>query len=154
MKKLTEVVEQTVEEGRKRYEPWTVLEYISLANKDGIRQMFRPMPAYAECMLGLGVKSRTGLEQLWMGLYRDSEVRECVDELLSAEESYEEFIAEVEEKLQKEEGKCAVASAVTVGHQLPRDLSFIEAKSGEVTSLQSHGKQLKFTLLVLIRHFG
>lgn len=155
LKKLTEAVEQTVEDGRQKYEPLTVNEYVSLANKDGIRRMYKPMPSYAECMLGLGVATRAGLEELWKGLYRDSEVQECVEELLSAEESYEEFIAEVDEELQREEGKCVVPSAVTtVGQQLPRDLSFVEAKSGESTSLQSQRKQSKFTLLVLMRHFG
>ena len=135
------------------YKPSKLEEYVSLANRNGICRMFRPMSAYVECMSGLGVKTRKGLEELWKGLFRDSEVQECVEELLSAEEGYEEFIAEVEKELQKKE-KCTISSAVTAGCQLPQDLSFTEAKSGELTSLQSCGKRSKFTLLVLMRHFG
>ena len=86
--------------------------------------------------------------------FPDRQVQEGVDDLLSAEERYEEFVAEVDQELKKKENVLDLPTVVTLGDRLPADLSLVKAKSGEVISLESLWRKSKYTLFVLLRHFG
>ena len=153
--KLTEGVNKVAKEGREAYETSATTEYVDLDNKNGICRMFRPVQMYADSMTALGVKTRAQLEEVWREQYKVEEVRDCVEELLSAEENFENFLAEVERGLQKEEEDLAsLVEIVTVGSQLPSDLSFLEAKPGKERKLESCWKKSRFTLMVLMRHFA
>ena len=152
--KLTEGMNKVVEEGRKEYKEAGLDGYLKFENPKGVRCLFQPMPLYVDCMRTVGVGTRVELEHLWRGYYSDSAVQESVEELLGAEESFEEFVAEVDRDLQKSGDTLALSDVVTVGEQLPTGLSLTEAKSGDTVSLESFWKRSKYTLFVLVRHFA
>ena len=152
--KLTEGINKVVEEGRRAYKEAGLDEYLRFETPKGVRCLFQPVPLYVDCMKAVNVRTRAELEHLWRGYYSDHAVQESVEELLGAEESYEEFVAEVDQDLQKSGDKLALPDVVTVGKQLPTELSLTEAKSGDTVCLESYWKRSKSTLFVLIRHFA
>ena len=154
LEKLTDGLNKVVEEGRRSYKESGLDKYLSFENPNGIRCLFRPMPLYVECMRAVGVRTRSELEGVWMGCFSDGQVRERVDDLLSAEERFGEFVAEVDQELKKKEDALDLQNVVTLGDQLPADLSLTKAKSGEVVSLESLWRKSKYTMFVLLRHFG
>ena len=113
----------------------------------------RMVAAYTECMLANGVATRKELEQLWGGLFHDEEVRETVEELLEAEQSYAELSAEADRELQKYEDQVAVANPLSVGDTVPA-LSLVEAETGEAVPVDKYLKRSKLSLFILVRHFG
>ena len=154
LEKLTDGLNKVIEEGRRSYKECGLDKYLSFENPNGIRCLFRPMPMYVECMRAVGVRTRSELEGVWMGYFSDGQVRERVDDLLSAEERFGEFVAEVEQELKKKEDALDLQNVVTLGDQLPADLSLTKAKSGDVISLESLWRKSKYTMFVLLRHFG
>lgn len=152
--KLTEGINKVVEEGRRAYKEAGLDGYLSFETPKGVRCLFQPVSLYVDCMKAVNVGTRAELEHLWKGYYSDEAVQESVEELLGAEESYEEFVAEVDQDLQKSGDKLALPDVVTVGKQLPTELSLTEAKSGDTVCLESYWKRSKSTLFVLIRHFA
>ena len=151
--KLDSVVEQGKENFRAAVD---VNEYIRMDNKShGIVLIFRTMmPAYAECMENLGVKTRSELEALWGKHYRNSHVRESVELLLDAEENHKEFIAMVDKELMEYEEKVAFKDTTVVGQELPKNIGLIDVVSGDRSLLETYWKESKFTLFILLRHFG
>ena len=152
--KLTDGLNKVVEEGRRSYKESGLDKYLSFENPNGVRCLFKPMPMYVECMRGMDVRTRSELEGVWMGCFSDGQVREGVDDLLSAEETFEEFVSEVDQELKKKEDALELQNVVTLGDQLPADLSLTKAKSGEAVRLESLWRKSKYTLFVLLRHFG
>ena len=148
--KLTDGLNKVVEEGRKSFKESGLNEYLSFENPSGIRCLFRPMPMYVECMKAVGVRTRSELEGVWKGCFSDGQVQESVDDLLSAEERYEEFVAEVDQALKKKEDVLDLQTVVTLGDRLPADLSLTKAKSGEAVSLESLWRKSTYTLFVLL----
>lgn len=144
---------QMVEKARKDFVTLTLDEFLSGNNyQSGVYSVY-PVQLYVDCMVSVGVSSREELEQLWKEHYHHVDVQDSVEELLTAEEKYRSFIAEADEELQKCEDTIALASVTTVGFQLPRDLSLLEAVSGQSVSLESIWTKSRFTLFVLQRHF-
>lgn len=144
---------QMVEKGRRDFVTLTLDEFLSGNNYQGGVYSVYPVQLYVDCMVSVGVSSREELEQLWKEHYRHADVQDSVEELLATEEEYKSFIAEADEELQKYEDTIASASVITAGLQLPRDLSILEAVSGQPVSLESIWTKSRFTLFVLQRHF-
>ena len=67
--KLTDGLNKVVEEGRRSYKESGLDKYLSFENPNGVRCLFRPMPMYVECMRGMGVRTRSELEEVWMGCF-------------------------------------------------------------------------------------
>ncbi len=109
---------------------------------------------YIECMGKLGVRTRKELEKLWDVHYNEPGVEDAVKHLLQAENSFSEFVAEVENKLSSFEDKLTTNAAAQVGQVLPKDQSLIDIPSGKPITLEECWKGAKFTLFVLLRLFG
>ena len=153
--KLAKDLKQLVEDGRKNFKSSTSINEFVLSHgpeePHGLYAIY-PVNLYAECFRSAGVVSRKELEENWSRYFRDSEVRECVEELLSAEDSYRSLMAEIEYEMQCYEDQTAVPTA-SVGDSIPVDLALMEAMSGEMVSLQSYCTKAKYTLFVLRKHF-
>lgn len=155
IKKLTWGVESVLRGAKEEYETCVNLEdYLSLDAKGGIKQMFKAMPLYAECLASLGVKKRSEQDQLCRSLSHDPEVRECYDALLNAEEAFDGFSTSVNHELQEEEGKKIPPNVTTLGQRLPEELSLVDSRTGGKIRLTSLYAQSTFTIMVLMRHFG
>jgi len=95
-----------------------------------------------------GVESRTELEEVVKGHFRNAQVRDSWEELLDVETDWDEFLAKVDSG--EAEGLCK-------GDLAPLQLPLLEAKTGNKTSLaaildsESTGRCLH---LVLLRHFA
>ena len=129
-------------------------EFIRLGNKNGITALFGVSHAYSDCMKTLGVRTKAELEQLWKKCYREAEVRDAVEMVLEGEQAFAEFVAEVEKELIPYEDKSISKGPAMAGQVLPKDLGLFDATSGQPVTLDTYWKESKFTLFVLIRHFG
>ena len=99
------------------------------------------------------MKTRAELEELWKGCFHDQEVRACVEEILSFEESLQELYDEIDMEVAKAEDQLAVNNVTKVGEHLPADLSLTECKSEEVVYLKSLWKKSEFTLFVPLKFY-
>ena len=155
VKKLAKDLQQVVEDGHKSLKAATNINDFVLSHgpdkPHGLYAIY-PVSLYAECFRTTGVVTRKEVEETWSRHFYDSEVRECVEELLSAEEAYRSLIKEIEREMQRYEDATAVP-IVSVGDRLPEGLSLTEARSGEAVGLQNYCKKTKYTLFVLRKHF-
>ena len=157
LSKLVESVESAVQEGeRNRKAAGSINDYIKLENPRGIKLMFKPMPVYAQCMTEHDVKTWKDFEGIVKRHYKDDGVQELIEELLSAEDSYEHFVKKREEKLTatERENSFNETEILAVGQTIPRDLALLEAQSGDSKPLTSYCEKAKFTLFILMRHYG
>ena len=129
-------------------------EFLNLKNVNGIRQLFNIVSVYAEIMGKLGVQRRRQLEELWVRRYREAALRDNVERLLRAEESMDDFVQEIDKQLAKEEALAVNINPPRVGDHLPADLILTEVPSGQSIPLGETWKGSKFTLFVLMRHYG
>ncbi len=129
-------------------------EFIKRGNREGITALYAVSHAYSDCMKRVGVQTRVELEQLWGQHYSDPQVRDAVEAVLEAEEKFAEFVARVEEELVPCENVSVSNDPAIVGQVLPKDLGLLDASSGQPTTLDAYWKESKFTLFVLVRHFG
>lgn len=124
----------------------------SFLNRDsrehGLLSLY-PVGAYYSCFLSAGVKTRKELEELWSSLYTTESVRDAVDELLSAEESYREYISEIDNDLQQGlEDSLSPFETSTLGSQLPVKMTLVDASSGTSIGLESLLQRSQLTLFV------
>ena len=112
------------------------------------------IPVYAECFIRSGAKTRKELEQIWRDHMSSDAVQASVESVLNAEREIDKFVEKVGAVLEQVEDRNACPSVSVVGSQLPSDLHFTEARSGESVTLESYWKQSPFTHLVLIRQFA
>jgi len=127
-------------------------EYVEAGCEVGLLAI-QPIVEYIDCLEETGVKTREEPEELWKGCYHNEEVRECVGEILSLEESFQELYDEIDGEIQKAADGLTVQ--VTKVHDLlPADLSLlIECKSGKAVHLKSIWKKSKFTLFVPLKFY-
>ena len=155
VRKLSTDLRQVVEEGKRSFNSCTNIEEFVLSRgpdePHGLYAIY-PVSLYAECFRSAGVMTKKELEEKWSRYFHDSEVRECVEELLAAEDSYKLLIGKIEDEMQRYEDQTTV-SPVSVGESIPADLTLLEATSGEVVPLQSYYTKAKFTLFILRKHF-
>ena len=155
LEKLTRGVEFVLRGAKEEYETCTDLEdYLSINAKGGIKQMYKAMPMYAECLSSLGFKTRSELDQMCRSLSQHPDVRACYDALLNAEEEFNGFSKSVNRELHKYEEERIPPNPTTLGHRLPKELSLVDSKTGDTLSLTSLCSRSTFTLMVLMRHFG
>ena len=155
--KVVESLEDVVRQGeRDCLDAGTVDNYMKLENPKGIKLMFKPMPVYAECMSKHVVTTWKDFEGVVSKHYKDDGVQDLVEELLAAEESYERFIKKREEELVTVEKDTSFCSddLLTVGKQIPTDLALMEVHSGESKPIVDHCSKAKYTLFILMRHYG
>ena len=157
LKKITASLEETISNGRDTFsDTGDVEKFISLDNPLGIRRLFTPMPVYAQAMSDMGLKSWNEMEQCLAKHYKDEDVCESTENLFSAQDEYKEFVSAVEEDLGKVEEESSFKDILSVGDQVPNDLSLTLATVGEHEPVQlaSFWKKTRVTLFILIRHFG
>lgn len=156
--KIVESLENVVEQGEKnRADAGGVDEYIKLENPRGIKLMFRPMPIYAECISKHEVKTWKEVEKIITKHYRDEGVHDLMEEMLSAEESYECFVKKREEELAvfEKEDSFSEMDVLTIGKDIPKNLALLDADSGDSLPLvSSYCSKSKYTLFILMRHYG
>ena len=151
---ITECLESTVGESKDVFQATQdVHNYISLDNPKGIRQLFAPMAVYARALSTLGYRTWQEVEGCVSKHYRIEAVQQTVEDLLSAEESYKNLVSTVEIDLEKYETKQAYKKTITAGDFLPAELT-LSLVDGSIPTLESYLKRSKFTLFILIRHFG
>ena len=152
---LSEKVESVVRQVEENFKVSSDLyHFMKLGNRNGITALFAVSHAYSDCMKRVGVQSRVELERLWAQHYSHADVRDAVEALLEAEEAFNEFVGKVERKLVPYEDVAITKRPATVGQLLPKELGLIDASSGQPTTLDMYWKDSKFTLFVLVRHFG
>lgn len=111
-----------------------------------------PVNLYVECFKTAGVRSRKALEDSWSRFFTDTEVRESVEDLISAEESYVDLISELDKAMQKNEETTALPVA-EVGDQVAMDTPLVETLSGDEIQLGSYLEKSKFSLFILRKHY-
>lgn len=152
---LTEKISQTLRSCRTDYTECPDLDqYLSLDNSSGIKKIFQIMPAYAEAMKNVGVKNNKELKALWGSRFADPAVRDSVEDLLQVQDEVEEFLQELETKLGKVDASAGAGVNRQAGDILPADLVVIEVPSGKSIPLKESWTGSKYTLYVLMRHFG
>ena len=153
--KLAKDLHQVVEEGRKSFKWCTdINEFVLSHGPDKPHGLYAiySVSLYVECFRSASVTTRKELEERWSRYFHDTQVRECVEELLSAEDAYNTLMEEIEREMQRYEDQTAVP-VVSLRDQIPADLSLLEATSGEMIPLQSYCSKTKYTLFVLRKHF-
>ncbi len=152
--RVTERLQSTIRESRNTFAAaQNVQDYIALDNPKGIRRLFAPMTVYAEALSTLGYRRWKEVEECISRHYRNEAIQETTEDLLSLEESYENFVSTVERDLVKHEAKQAYEKTISVGDSLPGHLT-LSLVDGSTATIESYWKRSKFTLLILIRHFG
>lgn len=158
LSKIVKSLEDVVEQGeRNRVDAGGIEDYINFENPRGIKLMFKPMLIYAECLSKHKVNTWEELEKVITKHYRDGEVHDVIEELLSAEENYAHFFKKREEELAafEMETSCGEIDLVTIGKEIPKDLVLIDARSGDSKPLVSgYCLRSKYTLFILVRHYG
>lgn len=154
LRKLASDLHQVVAENRAALHSTDSIEhFVDLrGNRAGLTRLFRSVYLYKQCFSSLGVATKAELEEAWKKCYSDEDVRESVEELLIVEEDWVKFVDEVDSILQKH--LRTGTRPIAVGEKVNVDLSFSEAKSGNVVSLKDYLDQFPRTLLVIMRHFG
>ena len=155
LQKLNQELAKMVEDGRLNFEAMRsdrLEEFLNVDCEVGMIAL-RPMLNYLYCLKAVGVKTRAELEEMWKGNYHDKEVRECVEELLSLEESLQELYDDIDVEIQKAEDRLAFQNITNVGDQLPADLALVKCRSREVVKLGKVLKQSKFTLFVPLKFY-
>lgn len=153
--KITASLEETISKGKESFSKTRDVEkFISYDNPQGIRRLFAPMSVYAQAMSDMRLKSWNEMEQYLSKHYKDEDVCESVENLLSAEDDYKDFVSAVEKDLVKVEKESEFRDILSVGDQVPDELSLILSTVGKDVQLASYWKKTRFTLFILIRHFG
>ena len=155
LRKLNQELTKMIEDGKENFQEMRsdhLEEFLNVDCEVGIITL-RPMLNYLHCLKAVGAKTRAELEEMWKGCYHDKEVRECVEELLSLEESLQELYDDIDVELQIKEDQLAVQNITKEGEQLPADLALIKCRSKEVLNLENVWKQSNYTLFVPLKFY-
>ena len=152
---LTGALNKMVQDGREDYKQVQhINDFVKSHGKEELHGLLKvyPVQLYVECFKSLGITSRKELENLWSRYLSDESMRHSVEDLLTAEERYKEFVGELDEIMNVHEEKTALP-VVPIGGHLQTDATFPEARSGIATSLNSLLKKCAYTLFVLRKHY-
>uniref|UniRef100_A0AAY4CDM3 Uncharacterized protein n=2 Tax=Denticeps clupeoides TaxID=299321 RepID=A0AAY4CDM3_9TELE len=144
---LVKVGRGLLEDAEKQVAEGSLHDFVS--NK--IRFLFGMMGAGAAFLNSLSVKNMSEAEDLWKNSFQDSGVREQVEEFLSLEVEWDNFLERLDSGLQTSDELLAAVPSV---QSLSADMHLTSARSGEDVTLGHYFGQGKNLLLVLIRHFG
>lgn len=157
LSRVVESMDSVIVDGEKHIkEAGSVDEYMKLENPRGIKLLFRPMPVYAECISKHMVDTWKDFEEIVRKHYKDEGVKDLVEELLSAEETFEDFIRKREQELTEFEKNRSLSEqdVLTLGKVIPKDLTLIDAQSGDSRPITTFCSKSKYTLFILMRHYG
>ena len=155
LRKLNQELTKMIEDGKENFQEMRsdrLEEFLNVDCEVGIITL-RPMLNYLDCLKAVGAKTRAELEEMWKGCYHDKEVRECVEELLSLEESLQELYDDIDVEIQKVEDRLAIHNVTKVGEQLPADLALVNCHPKEMVNLENVLKLSKFTLFVPLKFY-
>lgn len=119
---------------------------------DKVRQLGQAIGGYFKCFNALHVTTREELESKWKACYQNKDVRETVDNLLEVEESWNDFLRNVDEKL--DGGVVTGDEPVVVGSTAPLDITLFNIDTESPTTLSEFNIGSNNLLLVLLRHFA
>ena len=154
---LTKAFHTATKVSREDYEASELSQFLTYKHdpNHGILKLCAVIPAYAECMKAVGVTTRAELEQLWTKHGQEPDVKEAVEKLLQAEKELNEFVDEIDAKINPSEDKLTLKNGPPPNGQPFPDLnSLIEIPSGEPAALETFYKKAKFTLFVFLRLLG
>lgn len=106
---------------------------------------------YCNAFEKLNVKTRKEVEGLVQSCYKDSNVQDSYEELISIENDWQSFLNNLDKELT---GNQATA-ALQIGDRGPVDVPLIDVRSKASTSLQQYlSKGAEQLVVVLLRHFA
>lgn len=153
--KLSASLKKMVEDGRENFRRHgDINDFVRSHGKGDLYGLLTlyPVQLYASCFKSLGIQSRKELESLWSSFFVKKEVQDSVEELLSAEESYEDLIEELDRVLAEYEEKTALP-VIRRGEVFNTDATLVEATTGDEISLNEFLKESPYTLFVLRKHY-
>ena len=152
---LSEAVNSTVVEARREYDAREVEQFVRGPSGRGVRKFWSHVTSYVECLRANGVSTYAELEGVWRRQYGCSEVRDAVESLLEAEDGHQTFLKQIEKQfVETQESSAPIQQLLATGEEIPKEVKLIEASSGEARELRYYWESSKFTLFVLLRHFG
>ena len=152
--RVTEKLGEVIEKTRHDLYNQDIYKFMDKENDNGICQLYAMMPVYAKCLNDTQVSTRARLERLWVDYSDHPRVTEAVDKMFEAEDRFEDFVDEIERVLREREKEFAVKGSALAGQALPKDLPVITASTGTPSTLEECWSGSKYTLFVLLRHFG
>jgi hypothetical protein len=116
--------------------------------KSGLGDLGKLISLYNDTLTRVNAMTRNELDQLCKTHWRDIQVREAFEELCSVEDSWNNFLLQID----KHDGDVSTIPGDSTAHNILR-LSLVDARSGRKTALQDFfdGNHL---VLVLLRHFA
>ena len=131
LRRMNQELTKKVGDGRKNFEAMKfdrLDEFLRVGCKVGIFTVL-PVFSYVQCLKAVGASTRAELEEMWKECYHDKDVRECVEEFLSLEESLQELFDDIDVEVKKVEDQLAIQNVTKVGDQLPADLALTNCHS-------------------------
>lgn len=166
LRKLADAINKVVEETRSEFETTSgtsALEELVVSarrvgedgmTRKGVKNLWSHVASYVECLEANGVETYSELERLWERRYGSQEVRDAVEDVLQAEERNDELCNDIEKEFVKIQSERRELELKKIGDSIPAELKVTDARSKEVRKIQSYWEGSKFTLFVLLRHFG
>lgn len=152
---LGEKIKSVVSHVRENFKASTDLyDFIKVSNRNGISVLYVVSHAYSDCMEAAGVRTKAELQQLCRQHYSDVKVKVAVETLLEGEKSFTEFLVEVERELIRLEDESVTNNPAMVGQVLPKNLTLLDVSTSQHSTIEAYWKGTKFTLFVVVRHFG
>ena len=154
--KLSTSLQQMVQEGRASFQlSRDINDFARSRGEEDMHGLLTiyPIQLYAECFKSLGVKSRRELEALWGQDFQYEEIRESVEELLTAEESYRALIEELDKVMAEYEEQTDLPPVGVGGQLSTADISLLDARSGDKVPLENLLSKSSCTLFVLRKHY-
>ena len=155
LRKLADAINKAAEETGSEFQaddsPVDFEKFLNTPGGKGIRRLWSHVASYEECLRSNGVGTYAELEKLWESQYGSQDVRDAVEEVLDAEERHEALLKDVQKEFVKAHSELQLKE---IGDALPGDLKVADGRTKEVQEIQSYWEGSKFTLFVLLRHFG
>ena len=118
------------------------------------RHRYRATLAYSECFSSLAVCSRSEMDDIVDQYWRNEDVRDVYEELVSREEEWDEFVREIKVKFHDEilRSSNTEAPKVLTDSQLALEVVDVETKSS--IALKDVIGSSRYTLLAFFRQTG
>ena len=129
-----------------------VKESLEAFVSDKVCYLGQAIGGYFKCLNVFGVKTRAELESTWTAYYQNKNVRETVESLLEVEESWDKFLKNVDEELDR--GIVTSCQSVSVGSTAPMELPLFNVDTESFTTLRDFNMASNNLLLVFLRHFA
>jgi len=114
-----------------------------------IGQLFKLVSVYKNAFERNSVETKSEFEAKVKGNFRNNGVREAFEEMLDAEQAWDEFLRGVDAQMDSQG-----PATLTLGQKAPMDLSLRDACSGQMVTLADYTGDQQYLVLVLLRHFA